>query len=239
MLVTRRMPSPQTAASAPPSPPGSPEESKDDSAEPTLRETYRKGVTTAFFASGGAFGGYHLGAVVGSLVTGLGARTAYLTYGPIMGAALGGSWGVLAYRGNADDPATKFLRAGAMAASGGSLGTVACDVLGYAVAGITGNPAYASYGAMAGTISGTLAGVAHNYKDSKDPASRIAKGAASLAGGATAGWFLGGVVGTTVASMAGIPQVAAVTPGLMAGAVGVSCLAAYLNWEDRQPEAAR
>lgn len=197
--------------------------------KPTLRDSYRKAVTTAAFASGGATAGYFMGSTAGALVNNIGASARYLSYGPLVGASLGASWGLLAYRQGEDDAMTRFIRGGASMGTGASLGMVAGDALGHALTGITGIGAYSSMGAAAGTLTGSLIGLAHNRKDGQDNLSKVAKGAASLATGATTGWFLGGGAGALVGHLSGNAQVVMVTPVLAAVSGGLIGLAAYLT----------
>lgn len=235
MHVTTRSQSAYPYAARVAASPNSSEEGKEPGG-PSLKEKVRSAVTSGATTTGGATVGYFLGGVAGQLVHNIGASARYLAYGPAVGAALGASWGLAASRSGQDDTLTRFVRGSATMTTGSTLGLVIGDALGHGLTALTGRTPYVAFGPLAGLLTGGLSGLAINRMEKQDTLSRIAKGAASTAIGATSGWFLGGGTSALIAKIAGNTGLLGAAPvlGLVSGAL-IGC-AAYLIKSDAKPQ---
>jgi hypothetical protein len=201
--------------------------------KPSLRDNYASAVSTGAFAAGGATLGYFGGTLAGAGVHALGASARYLSYGPIIGGALGASFGLRKARAGQDDALTRAVITASDLGSGASLGMVGGDALGHLLKHVTDSSAYTTFGPAGGAVTGALIGLAANRFDKQDPLSRFAKGAASAAIGTTSGWYLLGGVGALVSKIAGNPGIMSFAPALGAISGGLIGAAAYVINHDK------
>ncbi len=230
MQITRQMPAPAARNSSS----NTQAEAKGkEEPKPTLRDNYASAVSTGAYAAAGTTVGYFGGTLAGAGVHALGASARYLAYGPIVGGALGASFGLRQARAGQDDPLTRAVIAGSDVGAGGALGMVGGDALGHLLKHVTNSTAYTTFGPGGGAITGALVGLALNRKDQQDPLSKFAKGAASAAIGSTSGWYLLGGVGALVSKIAGNAGIMSFAPALGAISGGLIGAAAYVINQDK------
>lgn len=230
MQITRNMP---TLAARNSSSSNQAETAGKEEPKPSLRDNYASAVSTGAFAAGGATLGYFGGTLAGAGVHALGASARYLSYGPIVGGALGASFGLRKARAGQDDALTRGVIAASDLGSGASLGLVGGDALGHLFKHWTDSAAYTTLGPAGGAITGALVGLAANRMDKQDPLSKFAKGAASAALGTTSGWYLLGGVGALVSKIAGNASIMSFAPALGAISGGLIGAAAYVINHDK------
>ncbi|MBT9583060.1 hypothetical protein IV102_06915 [bacterium] len=203
--------------------PNDPKDKLDKASSDEVKQAFKKVIVGGACTVGGLACGYFVGGMAGGVLQ---SAPRLAAFGSTAGAALGALFGSALYLRGDDDAVVSLLRCGITATMGGTTGLLVGTEIGPVVAGITSNPAFATYGALAAAISGTLLGAASSRLNHNDAPSFFLKQAASASTGATIGWGLGGVATSVIAGLGASvpygPVLGAVAGGLVGAASHIS-----------------